>query len=67
MTARRSPLEKPDAREERAGIEKPSRIDAPNVAGMCFMFGASEEQVRRVLEEARHAEEEAEAEDWPQD
>ncbi len=31
------------------------------------MFGASEEQVRRVLEEARQADEEVEAEDRPQD
>jgi hypothetical protein len=23
----------------------------PNVVGMCFMFGASEEQIRRMLEE----------------
>jgi hypothetical protein len=38
---------------------------------MCFMFGASKEQVHRVLaDEAEHDEqavEEAEAEDWPRD
>ncbi|MET9224881.1 hypothetical protein [Lentzea sp. NPDC003310] len=30
---------------------------------MCFMFGASEEQVRRVLEEVRRAREDTEIDD----
>jgi hypothetical protein len=45
--------------------EQESRSDphgrAPTVVGMCFMFGASEDQVRRVIEEARHAREDAQA------
>ncbi|GGM81966.1 hypothetical protein GCM10011609_17450 [Lentzea pudingi] len=47
----------------------PGGHGTPTVADMCFMFGASEEQVRRVLEEARQTGEEVpvEVEDCPED
>lgn len=67
------------ARGQRAGIEKPWTALAPSVNGMCFMFGASEEQKHRAFGLTGEAEHEElagvgetpvsvpAAEDWPQD
>ena len=59
----------PPNRKSEQESRSPGKRGGPTVADMCFMFGASEEQVRRVLEELRQAGEEVpvEVEDCPQD